>query len=278
MSKFMHVCGVVLAAVGLALAVVGMASPGQMQVYGLTPEIAAILLVGGILSLGLGSLIGQLANVAEINPVPGRNINMFDKSTVAAGAAVAATAAVSRFPVPDTATTVSDAISGAKSSVAETIEALEQAKSDIRAALGGAETMNEPELPPLPVRVVPKSEDPVVPLRPIRAERPAVAPPVLRPEPPELSSELPPELPPEISPEAPPEEPAVATVPEEVPDASEPNGSAEPGLFVVEEQSVRGKPARLLSDGTVEAETDEGWMRFENMEHLNEYLDSVGAS
>jgi hypothetical protein len=46
-------------------------------------------------------------------------------------------------------------------------------------------------------------------------------------------------------------------------------------LFVVEEKVIRGRPARILSDDTVEAETDEGWMRFENLEHLNEYLDSV---
>ena len=46
-------------------------------------------------------------------------------------------------------------------------------------------------------------------------------------------------------------------------------------LFVVEEKVIRGRPARILSDETVEAETDEGWMRFENLEHLNEYLDSV---
>ncbi len=49
----------------------------------------------------------------------------------------------------------------------------------------------------------------------------------------------------------------------------------EDGLYVLEEKVVRGRPARILSDQTVEAETDEGWMRFENMEHLNEYLDSV---
>jgi hypothetical protein len=46
-------------------------------------------------------------------------------------------------------------------------------------------------------------------------------------------------------------------------------------LYVVEEMNVRGRPARLLSDGTVEAETEEGWMRFENIEHLNEYLDAA---
>ncbi|MFO1088236.1 MAG: hypothetical protein U1E46_01495 [Hyphomicrobiales bacterium] len=49
-------------------------------------------------------------------------------------------------------------------------------------------------------------------------------------------------------------------------------------LYVVEEKIVRGKPARFLSDGTVEAETDEGWMRFENLEHLEEYLDATEAA
>ena len=56
------------------------------------------------------------------------------------------------------------------------------------------------------------------------------------------------------------------------PVAAEP---AEGELFVVEEKIIRGRPSRILSDDTVEAETDEGWMRFENLEHLNEYLDSI---
>jgi hypothetical protein len=34
----------------------------------------------------------------------------------------------------------------------------------------------------------------------------------------------------------------------------------------------------VLSDGTVEAETDEGWMRFENLEHLEEYLDAMSPA
>ncbi|MFL5258753.1 MAG: hypothetical protein ACJ8AS_03300 [Hyphomicrobiales bacterium] len=49
-------------------------------------------------------------------------------------------------------------------------------------------------------------------------------------------------------------------------------------LYVVEEKLIRGRPARVLSDGTVEAETDEGWMRFENREHLEEYLDAMSDS
>lgn len=46
-------------------------------------------------------------------------------------------------------------------------------------------------------------------------------------------------------------------------------------LYVVEEKVIRGRPARVLSDGTVEAETDDGWMRFENLEHLDEYLEAM---
>lgn len=46
-------------------------------------------------------------------------------------------------------------------------------------------------------------------------------------------------------------------------------------LYIVREETVRGRKARVLSDGTIEAELDEGWLRFENMEHLNEYLDAL---
>ena len=60
--------------------------------------------------------------------------------------------------------------------------------------------------------------------------------------------------------------------------AGEAMAGEEDALFVVEERTIRGRPARLLSDGTVEAETDEGWMRFENVEHVEEYLDAMRAT
>ena len=70
--------------------------------------------------------------------------------------------------------------------------------------------------------------------------------------------------------------PIMAAAHEEEPAAvDEETGELEDGLFVVEEKVIRGRPARILSDDTVEAETEEGWMRFENLDHLNEYLDSV---
>lgn len=65
-------------------------------------------------------------------------------------------------------------------------------------------------------------------------------------------------------------EPEAESAPEALPQEDE--------LFVVEERVIRDRPARLLSDGTVEAETDEGWMRFENVEHVEEYLDAMRAT
>jgi hypothetical protein len=56
---------------------------------------------------------------------------------------------------------------------------------------------------------------------------------------------------------------------------SAPEAVSEEELYVVEERTIAGKPARVLSDGTVEAETDDGWMRFENVEHLEEYMEAL---
>ena len=57
-----------------------------------------------------------------------------------------------------------------------------------------------------------------------------------------------------------------------------PGEGEEEQLYVIEEKLIRGRPARVLSDSTVEAETDEGWMRFENLEHLEEYLDAMSPA
>ena len=83
-----------------------------------------------------------------------------------------------------------------------------------------------------------------------------------------LVREPPPPPPPEPEPE-----PEVEDVHdyEQVPEEA----VSEEELYVVEERTIAGKPARILSDGTVEAETDDGWMRFENVEHLEEYMEAV---
>ncbi len=243
MSKFLHVCGVVLAGVGLALGVLGVASPGQLAIYGLTAETAAILLVGGILSVGLGSVINVLASggsrtaaaVPEFAPSrldPPSDASVFKRRTHDVVSGIGKVGAAAAGASVLTEAVANDIKAAPSNSVAETIEALEQAKSDIKAALGESQPIEPESLNPLPVK--PETQIPA----PI----------------PEMDLE--PEL----------------QEPDETAEEAEPEES---GLYVVEEQVVRGKPARILSDGTVEAETDEGWMRFENLEHLNEYLDSL---
>jgi hypothetical protein len=231
MSKLLWVLGVVLAALGVALGLMSIMSPGKMQIYGLTPETAAILLVGGILCFGLGGVISALGttvlrrSTGEAEPktsvveltdeaplvMPARIPGFGRKNIEAAGAAAVATVA-----------TVAAATETPRSSVADTIAALEQAKTDIKTALGGVENMTSH---------VDESEP-----TPISAGKATIAP---------------------------------AVVPDET------TAESETELYVVEEKIIRGRPSRILSDDTVEAETDEGWMRFENLEHLNEYLDSL---
>ena len=214
MSKLMLIFGILFMSLGVALGFLIHFKPGQMQVVALTPEVSAILLVGGALCLGLGGLIGALR----------------DRAVAAAPAEVVAEVAIEKPATPATpkftgfgkraatATAAAateevaaEAAVAPKTSVAETVSALEQAKSDIAAALG-VEAHEMPEAEP----VAEKTE-------------------------------------PEVKPEA------VETT----------------ELYVVEEKVIRGRPARVLSDGTVEAETDEGWMRFENLEHLDEYLEAM---
>jgi hypothetical protein len=250
MSKMLQAFGAVFLIAGVALAVMIFAAPGQMQVLALTPEVAAIFLVGGPLALGLGSLleaqgtdvVGSSAISAE-RPAAAESVAMkpvnWNKpvesepaktaaATAAAGAAVVAGAAAAK-------------IDPAKASpgVVDTINALEQAKTDIAMALGIEQSPKEKEKPAFSV-VPPAAE---------KIEKPAVI----------------------VTPPAASVTPA-ATVSSAATDDDE---ADDPDLYVVEEKVIRGRPARVLSDGTVEAETDEGWMRFENLEHLDEYLEAM---
>ena len=212
MSKLMLIFGILFLSLGIALGFLMHYSSAQMQVAGITPEVSAILLVGGALCLGLGGMLGALRDgpiaavvptvaaveIANEKPATPKFTGFGKKAATAAPVAEAS----SVEPVPAAV---------AKTSVADTISALEQAKSDIAVALG------------------------------VETHQPSQAEPV-----------------------ATKTEPAAAAEP------------AEDGeLFVVEEKVIRGRPARVLSDGTVEAETDEGWMRFENLEHLDEYLEAM---
>lgn len=249
MSRLMTVLGIVFLAIGAAIAVVGLARPGQMQVSGLTMDSAALLLMTGIIALGFGGLIEAMQSRAGASATVAETPAEADEQSPAAIAeapapapveapVIAATAPAAeeapsriRFPgfgrkqtaeVATAATATAAAVTVAaaetsKSAVDDTINALEKAKQDIASALGGV-------------------------------ERISTSPP-----------------------------PAAAMPEPEVEDVAEDESVDDDELYVVEEKIIRGRPARILSDDTVEAETDEGWMRFENLEHLNEYLDAAEA-
>jgi hypothetical protein len=231
MSKLMIILGIIAAAAGAVIGTLIYVSPGQMQVLGLTPEVAATMLVGGLGLIGFGGVIAALDKVAGATQGlrawlsgqdNGQTIASATATTVSEFTPVTATPP--SFPVPtpvvETQTSVSkiDALieeskhetNRAVAKSRETIAAIDKANSEIKEALG----VPEPEATPPPAAPEPAAED---------AEAEA----------------------------------------------------EDTQLFVVEERLIRGRPARVLSDGTVEAETDDGWMRFENLEHLEEYLDAM---
>jgi len=194
MAKLMWIAGILFAAAGLALGVIVLLPTAA--VGGLTLDAAAVLLVGGVLAIGLGSVIDALhhgagagvSRPADAVPPPAV-IPEFDPRAAKAEVAAA-------VPAP-----LAEEVSAP---TRETIRALDDARKDIERAF-------EPTAP---------------------------------------------------TPEA--EAPAAAA-----------DTEAEEAAYVIDERIIRERPARILSDGTVEAETGDGWMRFENLEHLDEYLDAM---
>lgn len=244
MSKLMWIAGILLAAAGAALGIMVMVSGASMGESGLTLETAAIFLVGGILSLGLGSVINLLdaqrhaltenAGIVAATAPPPASIPEFGRKASEAAPAVAAAAAGVTAAATVAAAKVEEDVS---EPTRDTIEALEEARQKIEQAFEP-----KPAEPEVIVAAAPEPE----------------------PEP---------ESAPEVEAEA-----AAPAVAEEAAAEEEPlpeEEVAEGQLYVVEERYIRMRPARILSDGTVEAETAEGWMRFENLEHLDEYLDAM---
>ncbi|MBI2720499.1 MAG: hypothetical protein HY245_10405 [Rhizobiales bacterium] len=222
MSKLMLIVGILMLAVAIALGLMIFFSLSSVIGWGLNPETVVTLLVGGVLAVGLGGVIQAI----ERGP-------LLQTAASSAQTPVAAIPEFGRKPA-EAALAATQDVSPA---VSETIRALEQAKSDIRQALG-AESFAPSELAPaVQVAVTAATEEVPAPAEPPVVETPA----------------------------------AVEAV---VVEAAGGEGEEEQ-LYVIEERVIRGRPARLLSDGTVEAETEEGWMRFENLEHLDEYLDAM---
>lgn len=241
MSKLMIILGIIVAAAGAVMGALIYVSPGEMQVRGLTFDVAAVLLVGGLGLVGLGGVIAAMEKTTDATRDLRAWLAGHENGQAAVVTATAATVAASQlapepvtpptFTVPTPVVEPSSSVSkieamvqesrlGTDRAVAETretIAAIDKANSELKQALGG---VSEPEPEPEP-EAAPAAEAPVA---------------------------------------------ETAEMVEEAEDTQ---------LFVVEERLIRGRPARVLSDGTVEAETDDGWMRFENLEHLEEYLDAM---
>jgi hypothetical protein len=270
MSKLLQVLGALFLLAGIAVIAMLFGSPGQMQVLGLTPEVAAVLLVGGALTLGIGSLLAAVIEGAAAHP------ELVDEPTLRSGAAPVKPAVWSRPEETDRSRTVATGAAVTAMSevgrptpgVAETINALEQAKTDIAMALGIEQPSKDKEkpsfsiVPPIMEKPAPSAEKPAPtvekPTPAMEKPAPAIEKPAAVSPPHSIASVI-----------APPPPPARAAAEEDGEEADDPD------LYVVEEKVIRGRPARVLSDGTVEAETDEGWMRFENLEHLDEYLEAM---
>jgi hypothetical protein len=131
---------------------------------------------------------------------------------------------------------------------------------DTRSTRTAADTYSPGKRPSPKHADTPRRQEPALQTRAADMKKPAKEPSAPAPEPPKS---------------------AIAKPAESVRDAgggeTAPEAVSEEELYVVEERTIAGKPARVLSDGTVEAETDDGWMRFENVEHLEEYMEAVRA-
>ncbi len=168
MSKLMIILGIIVAAAGAVLGALIYVSPGEMQVRGLTYDVASVLLVGGLGLIGLGGVISALEKTtAATRSLRDWLTGQDSGQVVTAAAAVAAVEATSEFsaeaatPPPFTVPTpvveppssvskleklVEESRMGTDRAVAETretIAAIDKANNELKEALGG-----EPEAEP----------------------------------------------------------------------------------------------------------------------------------
>ena len=250
MSKLMWIAGILFIAAGIALGLMVFVSTASVIGWGVDLQLAFSLLIGGSVSLGLGSVISELELLRDARAeadysaaaAPATGIPEFGRRGSGAAAhrdIPAATAAVAM--AAETATETIEV----SEPVRETIEALEQARQNIEQAFDPKpQPIDEAEALPMIAAEAAPIENTVTEVEAITEAAGSA----------------------EADVDAP-----------EVGEAELAEGETvdEGQLYVVEERLIRARPARILSDGTVEAETEEGWMRFENLEHLDEYLDAM---
>lgn len=291
MKALIYILAIVLMAAGAAVALISFFSPGQV-VLGLNLGMAASLIAGGAVTLGLAAVItaledlgGRLARMAAAparergGSAPGTGaVETGMPSSERMAAALGGEAAVA-------AATQGAAVTAGEETQQGRESAPEQAATERQIFLSphpqaeelvkGAET--------LPPEAAEASEEAAEEEEESQAEAAEQTVEEAAEEPGEEAAEE--EAAPAAASEAVEEAGAEAgeEAGEEAAEAAGEEAAVEPGeeevevagLYVVEERVIRGRPARMLSDGTVEAETDEGWMRFENLEHLEEYMEAM---
>jgi hypothetical protein len=279
MSKLMIVLGILAVAIGVAVGVIGYVAPGQMQVAGLTAEVAALFLMGGILAVGLGGVVGALDDQRKaFRDFAETFVARTDRSVERLGR-VTATQPIPEPPpppppspkqvlppkpevlsIPEPAPEPeADAVAEQKPLIfSGTVRSLEQARE--RAGLKPVDQ------PASETRIT--TRETIIAIEKAKTDLETV-----------LGAPPPPPPPPDTpEPEPAPAAQTVLVTEVETEFDVSPAEGEEDQLYVMEEKLIRGRPARVLSDGTVEAETDEGWMRFENLEHLEEYLDAMSPA
>jgi len=289
MKALIYILAIALMAAGAVVALISFFSPGQV-VLGLNLGMAASLIAGGAVTLGLAAVITALEDLggrlARLTAAPARErgggatgmgaVETGMPSSERMAAALGGEAAVA-------AATAGAAVMAAEEAQQTAESAPEQAAMERQIFLSphpqaeelvkGAETV-PPEAAEASEEAAEEEEESQAEAAEETAEEAA-----------EQAAEEAEEAAPAAASEA-VEEAGVEAgeeAGEEAVEAAGEEAAVEPGeeevevagLYVVEERVIRGRPARMLSDGTVEAETDEGWMRFENLEHLEEYMEAM---
>jgi hypothetical protein len=263
----MMIVGILVLAAGIALGLTVFFSPGRMQAIGLTADTAAILLTAGLLSIALGGVIAAVESAAK-------STQELREWLAGHEASEAPAAAPAKF-VAEPEAPVAAPVAAAAAAIA-TAAAPEVTTAVVEETTRVVEVKGTPGFPPFE-KIAPAAkaatEDTLASLEKAKSDLSSAL-----GLPPDFGKKTETKAEPEPEPEAEPErEPELdeAELPE---DAEADADTDDEQLYVIEEKLVRGRPARVLSDGTVEAETDEGWMRFENTEHLEEYLDAVSPT
>ena len=292
MKNLLKAIGLAFIVLGAVVAFFSLTSPGKVLI-GLNLGLAATLFVGGFIVLGLGVIAdaidrisGRAPAAVQKNAERDQNPSIGTIGAVGAGAGAAGVAIGasigSQFDkaadgvdsaIDKVADAASKAKTGVKDSADETATIFEDAKgtlADITADAG--KEVKDTGLAAIDTGkaaiedVADTGDDVTKEVREGIEALSANNEPGDGPEPVEEADDQSPESVVEIKEDS----------LEDLPQTDTQDDDAEQ-LYVVEELEVRGKAARVLSDGTVEAETEEGWMRFENTEHLEEYLDAMSG-